>query len=93
MNTKTTKPAVVSGFSLAIAAAALFAGAPAAQAGNPAASGSAQMGHCMGANACKGQSACKTATNACKGLNECKGQGFVELGSKAACESAGGHVG
>ena len=61
MNTKTTKPAVMSGFSLAIAAAALFAGAPAAQAGNPAASGSAQMGHCMGANACKGQSACKTA--------------------------------
>jgi len=29
MNTKTTKPAVMSGFSLAIAAAALFAGAPA----------------------------------------------------------------
>ena len=47
--------------------------------------------HCMGANACKGQSACKTAASSCKGLNSCKGQGFVDLTS-AECESAGGKV-
>lgn len=35
-------------------------------------------GHCMGANACKGKSACKTAANACKGQNACKGTGFTE---------------
>lgn len=32
----------------------------------------------MGANACKGTSACKTANNACKGQNACKGTGFTE---------------
>jgi hypothetical protein len=35
-----------------------------------------------GVNACKGQSACKTASNECKGQNSCKGQGFVELTQK-----------
>jgi hypothetical protein len=37
---------------------------------------------CEGVNACKGQSACKTATNGCKGQNACKGQGFLELTQK-----------
>ena len=37
------------------------------------------MGHCVGANACKGQGACKGASNACKGRNACKGQGFTEF--------------
>ncbi|MCB1526864.1 MAG: hypothetical protein KDJ45_04085 [Hyphomicrobiaceae bacterium] len=58
---------------IAAAAAALIvsglATAPAAFAGD--------KGHCVGANACKGQSACKTATNACKGQNACKGKGFT----------------
>ncbi|MCB1515624.1 MAG: hypothetical protein H6876_09240 [Hyphomicrobiaceae bacterium] len=35
------------------------------------------MGHCVGANACKGQGACKTASNECKGHNACKGKGFT----------------
>ncbi|MGQ0677833.1 MAG: BufA2 family periplasmic bufferin-type metallophore [Rhodospirillales bacterium] len=47
---------------------------------------------CVGANACKGQSACKTATSSCKGLNACKGQGWVESADKAACEKSGGKV-
>jgi hypothetical protein len=34
---------------------------------------------CAGANACKGQSACKSAANACKG------QGFVMTGSSIEC--------
>ena len=46
-------------------------------------------GHCMGANACKGQSACKTASNACKGQNACKGKGFLEM-TKEECDKAKG---
>jgi len=38
-------------------------------------------------NACKGQSACKTANNGCKGQNSCKGQGFLEL-TKKECTAA-----
>lgn len=41
--------------------------------------------NCAGANACKGQSACKSAANACKGQNACKGKGFVETGSSFEC--------
>ena len=40
---------------------------------------------CTGANACKGQSACKSAANACKGQNACKGKGFVNTGSTIEC--------
>jgi hypothetical protein len=43
--------------------------------------------HCAGVNACKGQSACKSAHNACKGENSCKGQGFLEM-SKKECAAA-----
>lgn len=42
---------------------------------------------CMGVNACKGQSACKTAHNACKGQNSCKGHGFKEM-TKEECTAA-----
>ena len=42
---------------------------------------------CEGANACKGQSACSTATNACAGQNKCKGTGYVML-TKAECDAA-----
>jgi hypothetical protein len=40
---------------------------------------------CTGANACKGQSACKSAKSSCKGQNACKGQGFVSAGSSFEC--------
>ena len=49
----------------------------------------AVKGHCMGVNACKGQSACKGAHSACKGLNACKGQGFLSK-TRAACKREGG---
>ena len=42
-------------------------------------------GRLRGANACKGQSACKTRTSACKGQNACKGQGFVMTGTAIEC--------
>ncbi len=40
---------------------------------------------CAGANACKGQSACKSAKSSCKGQNACKGQGFVNAGTSFEC--------
>jgi hypothetical protein len=65
-----------SGATIAAAAAALLlagaAMAPMAQAGEA-------TGMCIGANSCKGQGACKSASNSCKGQNACKGKGFVKL--------------
>jgi hypothetical protein len=47
---------------------------------------------CNGANACKGQSACKTAGSSCKAQNACKGQGFVAARSGLECRALGGRV-
>ncbi len=44
---------------------------------------------CFGVNACKGQGACKTASNECKGQNACKSQGFVLL-TGPDCTAKGG---
>jgi hypothetical protein len=68
---------------LAAAAATLFIAAPFA------ANAAETMGHCVGGNSCKGQSACKTANSSCKGQNSCKGQGFTQS-TKAECDEAGG---
>ncbi len=43
--------------------------------------------HCAGVNACKGQSACKSANNACKGQNSCKGKGFLEMTRKECADA------
>jgi hypothetical protein len=76
-----------SGATLAAAAATLFlAGAVISTTSAPA---NAAQGKCMGANACKGQSACKGAANSCKGLNACKTNGFT-MASEAKCTSMGG---
>lgn len=75
------------GATLANAAATLFlAGAVASTGTTPA---QAAQGKCVAANACKGQSACKSASNSCKGMNACKGQGF-SMSSKASCDAKGG---
>ncbi len=73
----------LTGFALATAAAGLFATAsiPTAYAKEEA------KVHCDGVNACKGQTACQTATNACKGQNSCKGKGWLFL-SKEECNTA-----
>jgi hypothetical protein len=47
---------------------------------------------CIGANSCKGQSACQTASTSCKGQNSCKGKGWITTPSAAACTQLGGHV-
>lgn len=77
---------VRSGSAIAAAAATLLIAGTVAK---PAYAGDEAKGHCVGANACKGQSACKTATSACGGLNACKGQGYLET-TKAECEKIEG---
>jgi len=47
---------------------------------------------CVGANGCKGQSACKSSDNACKAQNSCKGKGFVMVASEQECTDKGGKV-
>ena len=47
---------------------------------------------CSGANACKGQSACKMRLVACKGQNACKGQGWTETTDAISCTEQGGKV-
>jgi len=73
----------LTGLALATAAAAMFAAAPVAIAGEK---GTSQI-HCEGANSCKGKSACQTASNACKGQNSCKGKGWTEMTAEE-CETA-----
>jgi hypothetical protein len=79
---------VNSGAAIAAAAAALLIAGSAISAPMQVAADDAK-GHCMGANACKGKSACKTANNACAGKNACKGQGFKEM-TKADCDKIEG---
>lgn len=77
-----------SGLLLATAAAALFANGLAVAAEE---SGAMEAKvHCGGINACKGQSACKTAQNACKGQNSCKGKGWLPAASAEECAAKGG---
>ncbi|MGB0132901.1 hypothetical protein [Dokdonella sp.] len=77
----------ISGFSLALVAASLAGASGQALAGDAAAK--AEVGHCMGVNACKGHNDCKTAENACKGTASCKGTGFVAT-TESACADLGG---
>ena len=71
---------------LVIAAASAFAAAMFAT------TASADGVKCSGVNACKGQSACKSAANSCKGQNACKGQGWSETSTSAECGQKGGKV-
>lgn len=47
--------------------------------------------HCYGVNTCRGQSACRTASNECRGQNTCRGQGFRELTARQ-CRTQGGSL-
>ena len=75
--------------SLATAAAAFFSVASVPGAFAEEGEGSVK---CGGINACKGQSACKTAESACSGQNSCKGTGWVKAASAEECEEKGGTV-
>ncbi len=76
----------LSGAVLALSAASIFAFTPAISA-----AASHHAVKCMGVNACKGHSSCKTADNSCKGQNSCKGKGVVAM-TKSQCDQVGGTV-
>jgi uncharacterized membrane protein len=80
----------LTGAALASAVAMMFLANPVLAADNNASSTQAKV-KCVGANSCKGQSACKTATSAGPGQNSCKGQGFVLTSSAKECKEKGGH--
>ena len=80
------KPVTRSGATIAVAVAAIIGAIP-AQSGPTYADDA--KGRCIGANACKGQSACGSAKNACAGKNACKGQGFLMM-TKAECDKVPG---
>jgi uncharacterized membrane protein len=80
----------LSGLALASATALLLSACTGEQASNTNAATEAKI-KCSGVNACKGKSACATATTSCKGHNACKGQGWVEA-TKTECEEQGGSV-
>ena|SRR3990170_3171865 len=81
------KLTVKSGSALAATAAMLLLSGAAANAAEEKMDGA--KGHCIGANSCKGTSACKTATSECGGKNACKGKGFLEK-TKAECDKIEG---
>lgn len=73
------------GAAIATAAAALFATGVV----STATAEEAVKVKCYGANACKGNSECKTSMNSCKGKNACKGKGFEAMTEKACIERLG----
>jgi hypothetical protein len=77
------------GITIATAAALAFAAAPINTAF---AKGQTANVKCMGANGCKGLSACKTDANSCKGMNSCKGKGFIMTATDKKCTDVGGEV-
>jgi hypothetical protein len=82
------KPVCRSGASIALAAATLIlTGAAVA----PLSHAEEAKGQCVGANACKGQGACKSASNDCKGHNACKGKGFLVMTQSACDKIKGAH--
>lgn len=87
------KTSTVAGAMIATAVALAFAGSGLNAADAPSASTQAQQIKCLGANSCKGQSACKTATSDCQGKNSCAGKGYIVTADAKSCEAKGGHVG
>jgi len=81
----------ITGAALATAVALMFVGNAMAADTSSSGASSAQV-KCVGANSCKGQSACKSASSSCKGQNACKGKGFVMTSSEKDCTDAGGKV-
>ena len=90
---KTVKTTRVAGAILATAVALAFSGSALNAADTQNQSTQAAQIKCLGANACRGQSACKTARNDCKGKNSCAGKGYIITTDSKSCEAKGGHVG
>jgi hypothetical protein len=90
---KTARTTKVAGAILATAVAMAFSGRALMAADASGASAQQPQIKCLGANSCKGQSACKNANNSCKGQNSCKGKGFIVTIDAKSCEAKGGHLG
>ena len=86
------KTSTVAGAMIATAVALAFT-ASGLNAADASPSTQPQQIKCLGANSCKGQSACKTATNDCQGKNSCAGKGYITTADAKSCEAKGGHVG
>ncbi len=85
--------ASVTGTVLAIAAATMFVASSVLAQETKGPAGRLARVKCVGANDCKGQSNCKTASNTKgPGENSCKGQGMLMTLSEKACKDKGGHV-
>jgi len=80
-----------SNLTIAAAAAMLALSGVAVSVSSASAAGGAELVHCYGVNACKGQSDCKSGNHDCKGQNACKGQGFKAMTSEK-CTAAGGSL-
>lgn len=85
------KKTTVSGALLASTVALMFLTTPSFAASSSPTSQAAQV-KCVGANSCKGLSACKTATSAGPGKNSCKGQGMIYTKTVQECIAKGGKV-
>ena len=83
----------VAGALLATAVALAFTASATSAGDTPSPSAQAARIKCLGANACKGQSACKTAANDCQGKNSCAGKGYIITADAKSCEAKGGRVG
>lgn len=70
-----------------ILGASAFSSSPLKAAEMAAEKTAAEKGQCVGANSCKGKSACATkdGKNSCMGQNTCKGKGWLQL-TKAQCD-------
>jgi hypothetical protein len=95
------KKTAARGAVLATAVAMMFVANPSfAQESTPSSSQPAKV-RCLGANDCKGLSACKTAAgevgsyaaSAGPKQNSCKGQGMTYTGTAEQCTAKGGKVG
>ena len=96
------KKATAAGAILATAVAVMFTANPSfAQMGGSSSSNQAATVRCLGANDCKGQSACKTVSGEIANYpanpgpkeNSCKGQGMIYTATTEACTAKGGKVG
>ncbi|MFZ0657353.1 MAG: hypothetical protein WA854_16415 [Candidatus Binataceae bacterium] len=85
------RKSALGGAMLATAVALMFTGsAMAADSATPAKA--PFLVKCIGGNACKGQSSCKTAVSGCEGQNSCKGKGYVMTSNTQQCAKQGGHA-
>jgi hypothetical protein len=84
------KKTAATGAILATAVAMMFAANPSFAQTNSSSSAQAAKVKCIGANDCKGKSACKTATSPGPGQNSCSGKGMVMTSTAQECKDKGG---